>query len=158
MIDRPARNALALAIRQLACGRITNDQFEASLSASQDAAVIAVAEMAWTLYDDLSTHYLKGAYALSPQAKRSVARCILFLRSELQYPWHDEKLTARALARFFADVFTLGAYSRVLPPVPEPNDAGDVSVWPFFSRVQLRKEIVRVTCNLQQRGNPLQTA
>jgi hypothetical protein len=155
MIDRAARDVLALALRRLACGRITNDEFDASLRSSEDIAVIAIADAAWTLYDDFREHYLKGRDALPPQAKRGVARCLLFLRSDLEYPWPARKLAARDIARFFANVFTLGIFSRVSPPRPNPDDASDMSVWPFFSRTQLRREIARVTDRLRKSGETL---
>ena len=155
MIDRAARDVLALALRRLACGRITNDEIEASSRPSDDIAVIAIAEAAWTLYDVFREYCLKDSDALPPQAKRGGARCILFLRSDLELPWPARKLTTRDIARFFANVFTLGILFRVWPPRPNPDDAGDMSVWPFFSRTQLRREITRVTGRLRQGGEPL---
>jgi hypothetical protein len=80
-IDTKARRKLAEALRHLVSGVITNDEFEDRLARSQDEAVVAVYEQAWTLYDDLHEHRLTDKWRISDDAKQVIARWILFLYS-----------------------------------------------------------------------------
>ena len=70
MIDRNARDRLALALRQLASGLITNDDFDDDAFAAcscrnDDAALAELATYGWLHYSDCSTYNLKGRHALS---------------------------------------------------------------------------------------------
>ena len=82
MVDIDARRRLSDALRALVAGLVTNDEFEARLPdlRSADRAIGALFHHgAWFLYSDLSEHRLTGRHALSPQARRDVARWVLFL-------------------------------------------------------------------------------
>ena len=46
MVDRAARDQLALSLRRLVCGKISNDQFEDGIRKTEDVAIAAIAEMA----------------------------------------------------------------------------------------------------------------
>jgi hypothetical protein len=80
------RNRMAELLRQLASGRITNDQFEDGLPAL-DRDTWPIFRAVWGCYDDLHEHRLRGLHRLSPHQREIFARCCLFLRSGLSYEW-----------------------------------------------------------------------
>lgn len=86
---RSIRCRLAERLRQLASGRLTNDEFEDTLpyGGGADAAAWELYHFAWMCYDDLYEHRLRGRHRLSPQQRQVFARCVLFLRSGLPYEW-----------------------------------------------------------------------
>ncbi len=73
-VDTPARRKLAELLRHLVSGVITNDEFEDRLSLCRDAAVVAVYEQAWLLYDDLHEHRLTGKWRVPEEARPVIAR------------------------------------------------------------------------------------
>lgn len=105
MIDKPRRKRLALHLRHLATGQITNDDFESSVmdevtygwlpeqyyrakeAKSDDRVIQPILEFGWTLYDDLSQHKLTKQHQLPPEQRKDIARYILFLHSDLEYRW-----------------------------------------------------------------------
>jgi hypothetical protein len=91
MVDRELRTQLSQDLRWLVTGRITNFDFDDAYSDryidSQDRAVVEIAECGHGLYSDTSTYRLKGRYSIDRPTRRSVARCILFLRSNHEYDW-----------------------------------------------------------------------
>lgn len=93
-VDREVRNRLALALRRLATGRMLNydfdDRYYARWKSSPDLAVSEIAKFAWGLYSSDRACLLKGRYALSPEQKGTVARAILFLRTDHEYQWPPE--------------------------------------------------------------------
>lgn len=148
MIDRAARDALALDLRRLACGRITNDEFEGTFAPSEDRAIASIHEGAWLLYGDMTEHHLTGRDALTPDAKRWVARCILFLRSDVEYAWPEPLISATYLFRRLGNLLTLGLCRRWIYPAPVVPE-GHSEAWPFFTRIQLRREIARATGSMR---------
>jgi hypothetical protein len=135
MIDRTARNTLASALRALASGQITNDQFEDRLA--QESADLAVREVflsgAWFLYDDLHEHRLVGRYRPSPEGRTEIARWVLFLRTDLEYEW-PATAGLPAFLWFLAIVGTLGLALPLRRRLYRRS--GDPTVWPFHSRAQ----------------------
>ncbi|MDR2690346.1 MAG: hypothetical protein LBB76_11400 [Azoarcus sp.] len=94
MIDRESRDALAQALRHYVAGLITNDDLDDIVvtvlcDARSDRGVVAVAEMAWTLYDDLHKHRATGKHALDKEGRHEVARWIAFLYSDEEYFWPE---------------------------------------------------------------------
>jgi hypothetical protein len=82
------RKRAAELVRQFASGRITNDEFEDAYQALPwDRATMEMFSFVWGFYDDLYEHRLRGRHRLSPLQRRVFARCVLFLRSELEYEW-----------------------------------------------------------------------
>ena len=74
MIHRESRDNLAQALRQYVSGRITNDDL-ANISVDwRDRAAVAVEKMAWTLYDDIQTHYVEGRWSRNSGGRRTIAR------------------------------------------------------------------------------------
>jgi hypothetical protein len=91
MVDRLARDDLRLHVRRLVTGRMTNDEFDDVVYAPycdhEDRAVQEITYFGWSLYGDLQTYRLKGRHAVDRDNRRAAARCILFLRSGLEYEW-----------------------------------------------------------------------
>jgi hypothetical protein len=133
-IDRAARNQLAEAIRALAAGLITNDQFEDKRMpySNTDPAINEVySKGAWCLYSDLQEYRLKGRHKLDEQTKKNVARWVVFLKTDLPYEW-PVPTPRESLLRFFANLLTLGMANR--RHIAELKRQGDAEVWPFIRR------------------------
>jgi len=104
MINRAARDCLALALRRLAAGRITNDEFDDEVSewwgcTDDDPALGELAVYGWLHYSDLREYRLRGRDKLSQQARRSIARAILFLKSDQEYVHGDAIIANTILSR-----------------------------------------------------------
>lgn len=86
MVDRASRDHLATSLRHLAAGVITNDQFEDRTidvcTSADDPALWELWNFAWLHYHDFKRYRLRGRHALSRAERRSVARVILFLKSD----------------------------------------------------------------------------
>ncbi len=92
MVDRRARDELAVGLQQLVAGDITNDEFTDAYyqygCRSQDRAVAEIAEFGWGLYDDTRGPYrLEGPDAVTDEIREATGRAALFLASELEYEW-----------------------------------------------------------------------
>jgi len=128
MVDRESRTKLAELIRHLAAGQITNDEFENRLLplGSADPAVWEVfSSGAWCLYSDL------WEYRLPKDARREVARWILFLKTDLEYEW-PRLGRLRILFLLLGNLVSLGlfgvAYRKYF------RRFGEWHVWPFLRR------------------------
>jgi len=147
MIDRPARKQLELALRRFAAGRTTSDELdETALEAartSADPAVRSIADAQWTLYDDTRGGYATGDDRLTQTQRAAIARWILFLRSDLEYEWSGRLFHPAQFLRNLANFFSLGLFNFIFPP-PRADDNHDWNVWPFRSRIQVRREMRRV--------------
>lgn len=127
MIDRPGREALAEQLRRLASGRITNDQFdEARLDDSDDEALVAIGDAGWGLYHDFGTYKLRGRQALDRKALEAVARCVLFLDSDLPYEWPPRR---GSLLGVLSGLLTLGYTTR--RDHRRWESTGPHEIWPF---------------------------
>jgi len=134
VVDREARNKLAEAIRALASGLITNDEFEDKRlpCSNEDPAISAVfSKGAWFLYSDLEEYRLSGIHRLDENTKSVVARWVLFLKTDLPYQWPVSSLK-QGLFRFIANFFTLGAANKSY--ASKYRACGDIEVWPFLRR------------------------
>jgi hypothetical protein len=95
MIDTETRRQLSADIRRLATGRMTNDEFDdvyyERYEHSDDRAVREIASHCYCLYnsDTLRPMRLCGRHSLDTEARSAIARCVLFLRSGLQYQWPE---------------------------------------------------------------------
>lgn len=117
MIDRPARDRLALNLRRLVSGRISNDAFsEARPEASPDRAVRQIWEWGDRLYDDMRAYRLTGKDRLPKKTRRSAAQAVLFLRSDRPYEWPDlpEAFATRNLAVAASGIVLLAAAGTLL--------------------------------------------
>jgi hypothetical protein len=102
---RKEEKKLAFHLRQLSVGLTTNDDFEDSVmdditdgwlpeqyyrsSKSQydDSVIVPMLETCWGLYDDTRQHKLVGRNKLPDESLKTIARCILFLRSDFECEW-----------------------------------------------------------------------
>lgn len=111
MVDRVGRTSLALALRKLAAGRVSNYEFEDQLGreivSSRDMGVKAIRWAAWMLYDDLHEHRLSGVHSLGRAGRRHIARWILFLKSDVEYEWPELPTWLQALL-LLPNILTVG--------------------------------------------------
>ena len=89
MVDLQARKNAADRLQQFYQCETTNDQFVESWDAiqSDDIALEEIYQVVWDYYDVLQTHKLEGRHSLDSISKGLFERCILFLRSDIEYPW-----------------------------------------------------------------------
>jgi len=134
LIDRTARDQLADALRALASGLVSNDEFEDSrLPHSRNDAVIreVFSRGAWMLYSDTHEYRLAGKNKLDALTKSEVARWVLFLKTDLRYEWPVYSML-QTLGMLLANVLTLGMANRIF--IPRFATHGDVDVWPFIRK------------------------
>lgn len=131
-IDRPTRDRLAEGLRQFAAGRSWSEDFEQRCvmpaMRSLDPGAHEIAWAAWGLYDDFSDTRLTGRFRLSRESRRTIARWIMFLRSDTPYEWPTYPRW-HALALLPVDILTLGTTARVRRR--KWRQAGEFHVWPY---------------------------
>ena len=145
MIDREARNKVAKILRQYAAGQITNDDLDDNRPLSEDRAVKAMNYFAWTLHGYMEEYKAVDWRTLDRTTKNTIARCILFLKSNeiYSYPEHTVSYSNSRLVPNWAfktlNHLTFGKYnSHIAKKDNEYYNAGDASIWPFKSRQQLK--------------------
>ena len=168
MIDTNRRKKLALHLRHLSTGQISNDEFEkrimkdltygwlpeqyyrAKESKTDDPVLRPILEFSWCLYNDTYNHKLTGEHRLSDEQTKEIARFILFLYSELEYEWTYVDLLNPLIRFSFADILksfvTLGKHYRNLKLKREQEfelmkQAGDFEFWPFKTKAQYELQI-----------------
>jgi len=133
MMDRDARDRLAQAIRALAAGLITNDQFEGKRFSRIKTADLAISEIyqagACCLYPDEDDIRLKGEHALSREGRAHVARWVFFLKTDLPYEWPTLNVP-KMIVLSVANLVTLGLANRLYSNWSDKQ--GEVDVWPFI--------------------------
>ncbi|GEM_PF-7089698 len=78
MIDRTARDKLALLLEDVSTGRISEDEFLRGLPMdSRDRAVVEIADQPYWISPELSQEDCRG----------DIDTWVLFLRTDLQYEW-----------------------------------------------------------------------
>jgi hypothetical protein len=93
MSGRASDNSLAFRrryaelLRHFIAGRLTTDQYEHQYGDLErkyggNESTSAVFGCVWHFYDDLIPHRMTGKHRLCPEARRRVARWIVFLRSD----------------------------------------------------------------------------
>ena len=105
MVDIERRKKLALHLRHLSVGLISNDDFEdrimddvtngwlpeqyhrAKEENLDDPIIKPMLELSWCLYNDTSRHKLIGRHKLNKEQLKDIARFILFLHSDFEYEW-----------------------------------------------------------------------
>ena len=141
MIDRASRDALAELARHFVAGRITNDQLEGRLPNSNDCAIHEIWWNAlWGLYDDFYEHRLVGRHYVPRDSRTDLARCILFLKTDLEYEWTPYPPEPKLLTMLLS-LATLGFANRVM--ARHWRQQGDSSVWPFFREADYRGALER---------------
>lgn len=168
MIDIEKRKKLAEALRHLATGQISNDEFESLLMDEitdgylpeqfyrakgidkMDPVLRPIVETAWGLYDDTRNHKLTYSDALTDYAKKEIARFILFLKSNQEYTWDYIDLMNPIIRFSFKDmmqsIITLGKHYRDLKLTREEEferikKTGDFEFWPFKTKEEFEQQL-----------------
>jgi hypothetical protein len=140
MIDRTARTQLAEAIRALAAGLITNDEFEDRVPSSLDPAVRKVFDRgAWGLYSDTSEYKLVGRHRLPDLARPEIARWVLFLKTDRPYAWPVAGpilISVQVLLAFLTFGVSRYFFHRHF------SKHGEVEVWPFIRREHYQEALL----------------
>jgi hypothetical protein len=135
MVERRDRDQLALQLRRLAAGRITNDDFEISAPwHSADRGVTEILWSAWTLYSDIRTHRLVGRDALTVAQRRHIARAVVFLHSDAEYAW--PRWPIPNVLRDVAALLTRGRVASSRTRRLAWEQTGELALWPFGEREQ----------------------
>jgi hypothetical protein len=172
MVDKERRKKLAFHLRQLAAGRVTNEDFESAVAddvtygwlpeqyyrskeaKNDDPVMLPMLLACWGLYDDTRMDKLTGSAELTREAKTIIARCILFLLSDREYEWPYFNAHS-TLFRFLGSIgdiiltiLTLGLHfikenKRHLAAYEAWKNAGDYDVWPFFRSADYQEQLVR---------------
>ena len=168
MVDHKRRKSLAIHLRHLSTGQITNDEFEervmddvtygwlpdqfyrAKESKDDDLAIRPILEYTWCLYDDTFNHRLTAKYELSPFHVQEIARLILFLNSDQEYEWDYVDMTNLVFSFSFKDmlksIITLGAHYKDLElsreeEIKDMMKQGDFEYWPFIRESDLARQL-----------------
>jgi hypothetical protein len=130
LVDRANRDVGATVLRDLADGRITNDEFMRRFPrGTDDPALRAISDFAWTQFSDLRTHTLTGRDSPTLERRTALERCYLFLRTDLEFEW---PAPTDSVGRGLLQILTLGRLFR--PSQEEYKSKGDFEVWPFLRR------------------------
>lgn len=155
MIHRDSRDRLAEALRQYVSGRITNDDLDEVEVDWRDRGAVAVKEMAWQLYDDLSTHYVEGDLNRNSKGRKGIARWVTFLYSDREYLWPEYSFIQ--IVNWPMNLLTFGWWERMKKKRWEEFlEAGDFDVWPFCAREDL--EAIRSRPRLLAGRSPQQVS
>jgi hypothetical protein len=140
MVDRIKRSKAAVVLQRFIDGEISQFDFEEQFPSSRsDCAMEAISNMVWFFYDDLREHRLEGEHALTPDTRAMFERCILFLRSELEYAGPTRFITPEIPTLpeepSIAQRFSCWISGRETPQ-PKPLTFTP-SAWPFGSEEEL---------------------
>ena len=168
MVDKERRKKLALHLRHLAVGQITNDDFEKRIMddvsngwlpeqyyrakdvPNDDPIIRPMLELCWCLYNDTEQHKLTGRHQLTSEQLKDIARFILFLHSDIEYSWPYLDPTNPLIRFSFKDlllsVLTLGQHYRNKMAVrqkqfDEFKSTGDYDYWPFINKDQFEEQL-----------------
>ena len=137
-VDPVTRKEYAALLRHLAVGLITNREFEMRTPDWHDTALDEINWAMLPLYGDDYEHKLAGEYRLGRDSRQSVARTILFLRSDMRYRWPRQTGCAQGAALVLS-LLTLGRFGRWWWRHRAPD--GDESVWPFYTRAEYEQAL-----------------
>jgi hypothetical protein len=142
MIHKPSRDALALALRRFAAGRIHNDALDEIDVDWRDRGAVAVKEAACHLYSDTRQHYAAGKDRLPRETRRIVARWIVFLHSRREYLWPEYSFIQ--IVNWPVNLLTFGWWERRKEARwKEFQEAGDFEAWPFIRAAELGRAVRR---------------
>ena len=133
MVNRHARDIASDAIREFMNGSISNKEDERRFQRSKDdPALRSIYRNLWFCYSDVKEHTLTGDHALTDENRAVVRRCLLFLKSDLEFQWLPTTLLDWAA---ILRVIGLGWIAkRRLERVARLG--GDQDVWPFLTKAQ----------------------
>jgi hypothetical protein len=139
MVDREGRDKYAEIARHLLTGVMTVDDYEDRTEdyaySSEDEGVWPIWHTIWCLYDDVRTERLRDRWALTPETRKDMARCLLFLYSDCEYSWPSVGISWSGC---LLNVLSLGLWRRMTEPrrQREMRQIGDIEVWPFLNRAE----------------------
>jgi len=130
MVDRHTRDIAAQALGEFMDGSISNREYERRYPKSKDdPALRGIYANIWFCYSDTSEHTLTGKHALTDEGRAIIERCLLFLKSDLEFQWPATKL------RLWYPLLRLIGLGRVVNRrVEKEMSVGDVDVWPFLKK------------------------
>jgi len=132
MINRHARDIAADAVRDFMGGSISNREYERRFpTAKDDQALWAIHTALWSGYSDVSEHTMTGKHALNDEGRALVERCILFLRSDVEFQWPPPKFRVQ-----YGLLRLLGLGRIVKRWEDEDMSIGDMKVWPFLTKAE----------------------
>jgi len=113
-------------------GTISNREYERRYPRSKDDhALWEIYVQMWFLYSDLKEHTLTGEYALKEESRSFLDRCILFLKSDLDFQWPRQKF------RPWYGLFRIIGLGRFIDRLERKEmNIGDVDVWPFLKKTE----------------------
>jgi len=166
MVDSERRKKLALHLRHLSVGLISNDDFEENVmddvtygwlpeqyyrakeSKIDDPIIIPVLELCWGLYDDTRNHTVK----LDPKALKFISRIILFLHSDQEYRWPyfntKSVIFNFSILDIILTVLSFGKHYRNLTLEKEKSfqefkNCGDYDFWPFLEESDFQNALLK---------------
>lgn len=119
---------------------------------NEDPIIKPMLELCWGLYDDTRNHKLVKSDALTKNALKIIARCILFLHSDKEYEWPyfntNNPLFQFSIKDLILSVITLGIYYRNKKKEHsisyyEWQKLGDFDVWPFFRNIDYQDQMTK---------------
>ncbi len=130
MVDRHARDIAAEALREFMEGSISNREYERRFPRSkEDPALWGIYSWLWFCYSDTREHTLTGKDALTDEGRALIGRCLLFLKSDLEFQWPPTKL------HLWYPLLRLIGLGRVVNrQIEKKMSIGDVEVWPFLRK------------------------
>ena len=139
MVDRHARNIAAEALRDFMEGSISNKEYERRYPKSKDdPALWGIYANIWFCYSDTSEHTLSGKHALTDDGRAIVERCLLFLKSDLEFQWPATKL------RLWYPLLRLIGLGRIVNrQVEKEMSIGEMEVWPFLRKTDYEEATSR---------------
>jgi hypothetical protein len=141
MIHRASRDTLALALRRYVSGQITNDELDGVDVDWRDRGAVAVKDMAWSLYDDLHEHRVRNDIPQGSEARRTIARWVVFLHSDTEYLWPEYSFIQ--IVNWPLNLITFGWWERHMAcRWQQFLEAGHFEAWPFCARSELRKAVL----------------
>ena len=140
MIDRSSRNILAEKLQQYSSGWITNDDLYDTLPPTTDRGVIAVWQMSWNLYSDLSKHKATDKYKITGETRNLVKRCICFLHSDNEYKWPKYNFILDNIYFQPLNILTLGLIGILKKKkFNKFKSYGNFQYWPFINENEFKE-------------------
>jgi hypothetical protein len=132
MVDRHARDIAGDALQDLLRGSISNDEYERKYPiAKDDPALRAIFVQVWFYYSDMHEHKLTSRYVPSDASRAFLERCVLFLKSNLEFQWPKSEFRLR-----YGIMRLLGLGRIVERRIKQKYSVGDEEVWPFLKKTE----------------------
>ena len=141
MIDRQARDAAAKILQAFMDGAVSNYKYEDSFPKSKDdPGLHAIHVELLFYYSDVRQHKLIGGNTLSPEARALYERCVLFLKSDLEFQWPPPQLKLR-----YGFLRLLGLGRALKRREEKEASIGEKQFWPFLNQDDYEKWLTKTT-------------